>query len=45
MELTKWDPFCQIEDMFGQYTKAFSRLRRGSQEIIAPLKFSEVTVK
>ena len=34
MQLTKWDPFREIEDVFGRYSKALSWPRLGSQEIM-----------
>jgi HSP20 family protein len=35
MQLTKWDPFGEMEDMFDRYTRALSWPRRGSQEVMA----------
>jgi HSP20 family protein len=32
MQLTKWDPFRGMEDMFDRYTRALDWPRRGSQE-------------
>lgn len=34
MQLTKWDPFREMEDMFDRYTKALSWPRGGSQEVL-----------
>jgi HSP20 family protein len=34
MQLTKWDPFREMEDMFDRYTKALTWPRRGSHEIM-----------
>jgi HSP20 family protein len=35
MQLTKWDSFREMEDMFDRYTRALSWPRRGSQEVVA----------
>ena len=35
MQLTKWDPFREMEDMFDRYTRAVGWPRRGSQEVMA----------
>lgn len=35
MQLTKWDPFREMEDMFDRYSRALSFPRRGSQEVMA----------
>lgn len=35
MELTKWNPWREIEDMFERYTKALGQPRGGSQEFVA----------
>ncbi len=35
MELTKWNPWREIEDMFERYTKALGHQRSGGQELIA----------
>ena len=35
MQLTKWDPFREMEDVFDRYTRAIGWPRRGSQEIMA----------
>ena len=35
MQLTRWDPFREMEDMFDRYSRALSRPRRGSQEVMA----------
>lgn len=35
MKLTKWDPFREMEDMFGRYARALSVPRPGSQETIS----------
>lgn len=35
MQLTKWDPFREMEDMFDRYTRSLSLPRRGSQEVMA----------
>ncbi|MGD2270240.1 MAG: Hsp20/alpha crystallin family protein [Desulfobacterales bacterium] len=35
MELTKWDPFREMEDMFNRYTRAIGWPRRGNQEVMA----------
>jgi HSP20 family protein len=35
MQLTKWDPFREMEDMFDRYTRALRWPRRGSQEVMA----------
>ena len=34
MQLTKWDPFRQMEDVFDRYSKALSWPRLGGQEIM-----------
>ena len=34
MQLTKWDPFREMDDMFGRYARALSWPRRGSQEVM-----------
>lgn len=34
MQLTKWDPFREMEDMIDRYSKSLSWPRRSSQEII-----------
>jgi HSP20 family protein len=34
MKLTKWDPFREMEDMFGRYTRALRWPREGSQEVM-----------
>lgn len=35
MQLTKWDPFREMEDVFDRYSKALSWPRFGGQEILA----------
>ena len=35
MQLTKWDPFRQMEDMFDRYSRNIGWPRGGSQEIMA----------
>jgi len=35
MQLTKWNPFREIEDMFDLYSRALNVPRKGSQEILS----------
>ena len=35
MQLTKWDPFREMEDVFDRYTRAIGWPRRGTQEVVA----------
>ena len=35
MQLTKWDPFREMEDWFDRYSRALGFPRRGSQEVLA----------
>lgn len=35
MQLTKWDPFREMEDTFDRFARTFSFPRRGSQEVMA----------
>ena len=35
MQLTKWDPFREMEDVFDRYSKAIGWPRRGTQEVMA----------
>ena len=34
MELTKWDPFREIDELFDRYTRSIGRPRRGTQEVL-----------
>ena len=35
MQLTKWDPFREMEDVFDRYSRAIGWPRRGAQEVMA----------
>ena len=35
MQLTKWDPFREMEDVFDRYSRAIGWPRRGTQEVMA----------
>lgn len=35
MQLTRWDPFREMEDLFGRYSRALNLPRRGSQEVLS----------